>query len=142
MRRWPAAAAVTLGILGGCNFFGGTTSPPAAFSGWFHVDRPGRATSVAFVDFNVVEVRDLGCDQNLSGETQWAADGDAILLTNWGSPSPRFTTSTDGGLVANPGMFGPAQEDWLPGATCLVCPPGDAGVAVACSAPVVLDGGT
>ena len=35
-----------------------------------------------------------------------------------------------------------AQERWLSGATCLVCPQGDAGVAVACSQPAVLDGGT
>lgn len=37
MRRWLTAAAV-LGLLGGCNLFGGTTTPPDAFGGWFHVD--------------------------------------------------------------------------------------------------------
>ena len=49
---------------------------------------------------------------------------------------------TEGGLLANPGMYGSAQEQWLPGATCLVCPAGDAGVAVACTDPAVRDGGS
>jgi len=142
MRRWLVAAAV-LGLLAGCNLFGGTTSPPDSFGGWFHVDRPGRATSLAFGSFNLADVRDLGCDGVQDGETPWTADGDAIVLTQW-SGAPRFTqdTSTQGALVASPGMFGTAQEQWLPGATCLVCPAGDAGVAVACSAPAVQDGGT
>lgn len=88
-------------------------------------------------------MRDLGCDGVQTGETPWTADGDAIVLAQW-SGSPRFTqdTSTQGALVANPGMYGAAAEQWLPGATCLVCPAGDAGVAVACSDPVVQDGGT
>lgn len=142
MRRWLAAAAV-LGLFGGCNLFGGTTTPPDSFGGWFHVDRPGRATSLAFGGDNLAEVRDLGCDGVLDGETAWTADGDAIVLAQW-SGSPRFTqaTSTQGALVASPGMYGAAQEVWLPGATCLVCPAGDAGVAVSCSNPVVQDGGT
>jgi hypothetical protein len=143
MRR-GLVAAVTLGILGACNLFGGTTSPPTSFSGWFHVDRPGRATSLSFGDFNLAEVRDLGCDKVLNGETQWTTDGDVIVLPQWTTPAPRFSqaSSADGGLVANPGMYGTGPEAWLPGATCLVCPQGDAGVAVACDAPAVLDGGT
>ena len=143
MRRW-LATVVVLGVLGGCNFFGGTTSAPTQFSGWFHVDRPGRATSVVFADSNLAEVRDLGCDQVLNGETPWTVDGDAIVLGQWTTPPPRFTqdSSTQGALVATPGMYGTAQEHWLAGATCLVCPPGDAGVAVACSVPAVVDGGT
>ena len=142
MRHWLAAAAV-LGLLGGCNLFGGSTTPPDSFGGWFHVDRPGRATSLAFGSFNLAEVRDLGCEGVLNGETQWTADGDAIVLAQW-SGSPRFTedVSTPGALVANPGMYGAAAEQWLPGATCLVCPVGDAGVAVACSDPGVQDGGS
>jgi hypothetical protein len=141
MKRWPLAAA--LGLLGGCNFFGGSVDPPSGFQGWFHLDRPGRATSIAFASFNSVVVRDLGCDQVLSGETPWAADGDAVVLTQWGN-FPRFVQdpSTSGALIANPGMYGTAQEQWLSGATCLVCPAGDAGVAVACDDPVVRDGGT
>jgi len=39
MRRW-LAAVVVLGVLGGCNLFGGTTNAPTQFSGWFHLDRP------------------------------------------------------------------------------------------------------
>jgi hypothetical protein len=140
MRRWLGAAVALL--LGGCNLFGGTSNAPDSFAGWFHVDRPGRATSVAFASDNIAEVRDFGCDQVLNGETLWTADGDAIVLAQW-SGSPRFTQdpSTQGALVANPGMYGTAQEQWLPGATCLVCPVGDAGVAVACSDPAVRDGG-
>jgi hypothetical protein len=141
MRRWLVAAAV-LGLLGGCNIFGGNSGPPDTFGGWFHVDRPGRATSLAFGDFNLAEVRDLGCDGVLDGETPWTADGDAVVLAQW-SGSPRFIadTTTQGALVASPGMYGSASERWLPGGTCLVCPAGDAGVAVACSDPAVLDGG-
>ena len=143
MRRW-IVGALTLAALGGCNLFGSTNSPPDTFSGWFHVDRPGRATSVTFEDSNLAQVADLGCDKILSGETQWTQDGDAILLPQWTTPTPRFIQdpSTDGGLLASPGMYGAAQEQWLPGATCLICPQGDAGVAVACSTPTVLDGGT
>jgi len=141
MRRW-IPAAVTLGALGGCNFFGGTTSAPTEFGGWFHLDRPGRATNLGFSDFNVALIRDLGCDQPLNGETEWAQDGDALVLPQWGTPPPRFTQSTDGGLVAVPGVYSSSAEQWLAGATCLICPPGDAGVAVACDAPAVLDGGT
>jgi hypothetical protein len=143
MRR-GLAAAVTLAILGGCNLYGGTTSAPTGFSGWFHVDRAGRATSISFGDSNLASVRDLGCDRVLNGETQWTSDGDAVVLPQWTTPAPRFTQASgaDAGLVANPGMYGTAQEVWLPGATCLVCPQDDAGVAVACDAPAVLDGGT
>jgi len=143
MRRWLAAAAA-LGLLGACNIFGGNTDPPAAFVGWFHVDRPGRATNIAFVGYNDSEVWDLGCDGVLSGGTPWTQDGDALVLTQWSNPPPRFTQdpSTPGALVASPGMYQGGAEQWLPGATCLVCPPGDAGVAVACSQPAVLDGGT
>ena len=140
MRRWLVGAAA-LGVLGGCNLWGTTT--PSGFTGLFHVDRPGRATSLSFDNDNLAVVRDLGCDQVLNGATPWTTDGDAIVLAQW-SGSPRFTMdpATPGGLVANPGMYGTAEEHWLPGATCLVCPQGDAGVAVACSTPAVLDGGT
>ena len=134
-------AGVALGLLGGCNLFGEDSSPPTSFSGWFHVDRPGRATSLAFGDSFLAEVRDLGCDQVLNGQTQWAEDGDAIVLPQWTTPVPRFVQA-DAGLLASPGMYGTAEEAWLPGATCLLCPAGDAGVAVACDAPAVLDGGT
>jgi hypothetical protein len=142
MRRSLVALAV-LGAVGGCNVFGGDTNPPDAFSGWYHVDRSGRATSLSFGSYNLAEIRDLGCDGVLNGETPWTMDGDALVLAQW-SGAPRFTedTSTQGALVANPGMYGSAAEHWLPGATCLVCPAGDAGVAVACSDPVVQDGGT
>jgi hypothetical protein len=143
MRRWlPAAAG--LGLLGACNFFGGNIDPPSGFQGWFHVDRPGRATSIAFSSGNFADVWDLACDGVLSGATPWTADGDTVVLTQWSYPPPRFVLdpSTSGALLANPGMYGTAQEQWLPGATCLVCPPGDAGVAVACDAPMVRDGGT
>ena len=134
------AAAVALGALGGCNFFGGNTNPPDGFTGWFHLERPGRATNLGFAGYNLAEIRDLGCDQNQNGETDWAQDGDAIVLPQWGTPPPRFT-STDGGLLASPGIYGPSEQ-WLSGANCLICPKGDAGVAVACDAPAVLDAGT
>ncbi|HEY1906339.1 MAG TPA: hypothetical protein VGG91_09865 [Myxococcaceae bacterium] len=142
MRRLLLLAAA-MAPLAGCNFFGGTTEAPSGFEGWFHVDRPGRATSVAFSTQNLAEVRDLGCDQVLDGETPWTQDGDAIVLAQW-SGSPRFTQdpSDAGALVATPGMYTTAQEHWLQGATCLVCPAGDAGVAVSCDQPAVLDGGT
>ena len=48
-----------------------------------------------------------GRDGVQNGETPWTADGDAIVLAQW-SGSPRFTQdpSTQGALVANPGMYG------------------------------------
>ena len=143
MKLWLVVAAA-LALLGGCNFFGGTTEAPTGFQGWFHVDRPGRATSIFFVGDNLAEVRDLGCDGVLNAETPWAADGDTLVLTQWTTPSPRFTQdpSTQGALVANPGVYGTAEEHWLAGATCLECPADDAGVAVACDNPAVRDGGT
>jgi len=143
MRRALLLAGV-LGVLGACNLFGETSTPPAGFEGWFHVDRPGRATSLLFSGpNNVTEVHDLGCDRLLNGETPWVVDGAAVMLPQW-SGSPRFTvdSSQQGVLLANPGMYGPAQEQWLTGATCLICPAGDAGVAVACSEPAVRDGGS
>ena len=75
------------------------------------------------------------------GSTAWVADGtDTLVLTQWPG-SPRFTKDpTDAGaLVATPGMYSSAPEQWLPGATCLICPVGDAGVAVACAGPAVDD---
>lgn len=143
MRRALLLAAGLAG-LEACNVFGGTPTPPSGFEGWFHVDRPGRATNIAFESTaNLAEVRDLGCDRLLNGETPWAADGEAVVLPQW-SGAPRFTVdaSQQGVLLANPGMYGPAQEQWLSGATCLVCPAGDAGVAVACTDPAVRDGGS
>ena len=139
MRRGIAAALI-LGALGGCNFFGGTTNPPDGFTGWFHTDRPGRATNLGFASENLAEIRDLGCDGPQNGETNWAQDGDALILPQYGTPPPRFTQS-DGGLQASPGIWS-ASEQWFSGATCLICPAGDAGVAVACGSPAVLDGGT
>jgi len=139
LRHFLTAAAV---FVTACNFFGTSGDPPDGFQGWFHLERPGRATSLAFGSQNLAEIRDLGCDQPLNGETVWSQDGDALVLAQW-SNSPRFTQdpSDSGTLDANPGMYGTAGELWLPGATCLICPPGDAGVAVACSVPAVLDGG-
>ena len=146
MRRllFLASALGAVAALAGCNVFGGSADSPSGFEGWYHVDRPGRATSLAFGTYNLAEIRDLGCDQVLSGETPWASNGDAIVLTQWSTPAPSFTQSStpDGGLVASPGMYDAGPEQWLPGATCLVCPKGDAGVAVSCSEPVVIDGGT
>jgi hypothetical protein len=142
--RLGFVAAAALALLGGCNLFGGTTDPPTGFQGWFHLDRPGRATSLLFDSSNLAVVRDLGCDGVRNGETPWTVDGDALVLPEWTTPAPRFVQdpSTSGALIANPGMYGTTQEQWLPGATCVVCPAGDAGVAVACGDPVVRDGGT
>jgi hypothetical protein len=140
--RLRLALAAALVPIAACNLFGTTGDAPASFQGWFHVERPGRATSITFGGQNLAQIEDLGCDQVLSGQTQWTQDGDALVLAQW-SGSPRFIQdpSDAGALVASPGMYGTAAEQWLPGATCLVCPHGDAGVAVACSTPTVIDGG-
>jgi len=89
-------------------------------------------------------VRDLGCDGVVNGETPWTLYGEALVLAQWSTPAPRFVQdpSTSGALFASPGMYGTAPEQWLAGAACLVCPPGDAGVAIACDDPAVRDGGT
>ena len=142
--RLSLLTAAALVFLGGCNFFGGNIDPPAGFQGWFHVDRPGRATNIAFSSGNFADVWDFGCDGVLTGATPWTAEGDMVVLTQWANPPPRFVLdpTTSGALIASPGMYSAAQEQWLPGPTCLVCPPGDAGVAVACNNPARLDGGT
>ena len=143
MRLRLLVAGCLLMSVAACNVFRFNTNAPPAFQGWFHVERPGRAGSVAFGSQNLADIRDLGCDRALSGETVWTQDGDALVLAQEPG-SPRFTqdSSTQGALVANPGLFGTAAEQWLPGANCLVCPRGDAGVVVSCNEPAVLDGGT
>jgi hypothetical protein len=111
MRRWLVAAAV-LGALGGCNVFGGDSNPPDAFGGWYHVDRPGRATSLSFGSYNLTEIRDLGCDGGLEGETPWTMDGDALVLAQW-SGSPRFTQSPTPACTAPPPSSGfPGRPAW------------------------------
>jgi hypothetical protein len=145
MRR-QLVLAVALGWLAACNLFGATTEAPDGFGGWFHVDRPGLASSIAFAGDNLAEILVYGCSpgQNVNVQTPWTVDGDALVVTQWSTPAPRFTQSSaaDGGLVAAPGMFGSSSEAWLPGASCLICPAGDAGVVVTCPAPGILDGGT
>ena len=128
---------LALGVLAACHLWG--TSVPSGFEGWFHLDHAGRTANLAFVD--VLELHDLGCDQSFTVYQEWVSDGDALVATQ-ADGAPRFTADPDqpGGLLAQPGMFGPDPEHWLPGASCLVCPPGDAGV-VACETPQVLDGG-
>jgi len=72
------------------------------------------------------------------------ADGTpSIRLPQW-SGAPVFTKDPNlaGALIATPGLYSSTPEQWLPGGTCLECPAGDAGVAVACTSPAVLDGGT
>lgn len=141
MRPQLSTVVAVLVALGGCNLFG--PSRPSGFDGWYHLDRPGRATSLAFTDPSILELSDLGCDGPLSSYPEWVPDGpDTIVVTSW-SGTPRFTRdpTQSGALLAQPGMYGSAQERWLPGATCLVCPVGDAGVAVACETPAVRDGG-
>jgi hypothetical protein len=130
-------------LLGACNIWS-STDVPEGFGGWFHVDRSGRATSLTFATPDTTHIHDLACDRSLLGSTTWVADGtDTLVLTQW-TGAPRFTKdpTVAGALVATPGMYSSAPEQWLPGATCLACPVGDAGVAVACDGPAVLDGGT
>ena len=84
-RLLTAVAAV--GVLAACSFFSGP-SAPTGFTGWFHLDRPGRATSLYFSD--VAYYYDLGCDSSQNGQTPWVADGDALVLSQLPGP-PRFT---------------------------------------------------
>ena len=144
MRRRVAVAVGAGALLAGCNLFG--TSVPSGFDGFFHLDRPGRATSLNFVAPDLMQVRDLGCDGLVSSDQTWAADGDqAIVATDWPG-QPRFTRDPDGqALVASPGLYGPSPERWVPGATCLTCAAdagADAGVVSACDLPAYRDGGT
>ncbi|HSP17963.1 MAG TPA: hypothetical protein VLQ79_00500 [Myxococcaceae bacterium] len=130
-------------VLASCGIFN-PPPVPEGFTGWFHVDRPGRASNVQFVAPSATQLSDLGCDRPLIGETPWVSDSTpSIQLPQWsGAPVFKKDPTVAGALVATPGLYSSAPEQWLPGATCLVCPAGDAGVAVACSAPAVLDGGT
>ena len=137
MRRlWPLLA---LGGLAACHLCGSTV--PEQFGGWYHLDYAGRVENLRFGNPNVLELRDLGCDQSFTVYQEWVSDGDALVATQ--SPgAPRFIPDPDqpGALQATPGMFGTDPERWLPGASCPVCPPGDAGV-LACETPQVADGG-
>jgi hypothetical protein len=140
MRRLVTVSAVAC-VLASCSFFNGPDVPDA-FAGWFHVDRPGRASNLQFVTPSTTQLHDLGCDRSLIGTTSWVADGTTIVLPEW-TGTPRFTRDPDAGtLTATPGLYSSAPEQWLPGATCLVCTAGDAGVAVACNGPAVIDGGS
>jgi len=135
-----------LGSLAACNVFG-TPQVPQGFQGWWHLDRPGRPTTIAFSSPDITDIHDLGCDRRIDGTTPWVEDDTgaavAVVLTQWG-PQTRFTLAGDGGssaLVASPGMYSPGPEQWTPGAACLVCSAGDAGMTVACDTPEVRDGG-
>ncbi len=142
MRRLFTVSAVAC-LLASCGVFNGP-GVPDGFTGWFHVDRPGRASNLQFVSPSATQLDDLGCDRSLIGSTSWVADGTtALVLPEWPG-MPRFTKDPGdaGTLIATPGMYSSAPEQWLPGATCLVCTAGDAGVAVACNGPAVIDGGT
>lgn len=137
MRRLTPLLA--LGMLASCRLWG--SSVPSGFDGWFHLEHAGRIENLRFTDPNVLELLDLGCDQSFTVYQEWVSDGDALVATQ--SPgAPRFISDPDlpGALQATPGMFGTDPERWLPGASCPVCPPGDAGV-VACETPQVVDGG-
>ncbi len=140
MRRRIVAAALAIGTLGACNLWGNKV--PSGFEGWFHFQNGDRAESLSFGSSGFMELHDLGCDLSSVSQLEWAADGDALVAVQTVG-TPRFTTDpgTPGALQANPGMFGADPEQWLPGASCPVCPPRDAGL-VACDAPRVIDGGT
>jgi hypothetical protein len=133
--------ALTVLVLGACNLFG--PKLPDGFDGWHHLDHPGRTTSIAFGEPNILEIHDLGCDQSFVFEQEWVSGDDRTVVATQATGMPRFSPdpSVSGALLANPGMYSSSQEQWLPGASCLVCPAGDAGIAVACDAPVVRDGG-
>ncbi len=131
---------VVLGFLVvGCKIWG--DSVPTQFGGWFHLQHGERTVNLRFGSPDVLELRDLGCDQSYSVTQTWTEDGDA-MVANQSPGAPHFTPdpNTPEALLATPGMLGTAPETWLPGASCPVCPPGDAGPS-ACEAPQVLDGG-
>jgi len=132
-------AVLGLWTLAGCNLWG--SSVPSGFGGWFHHENAGRAFDLAFSDSGLLEIQDLGCDASNTTYQQWTTDGDALVAyQSPGSPEFIADPNVPGALQATPGMFGPDSEQWLPGAICPVCPPGDAGV-VACEIPGVVDAG-
>jgi hypothetical protein len=139
MKARILAVLPALGALAGCNLWG--SSVPSSFQGWFHYQNAGRTENLSFGSSNLLEIHDLGCDQSFTVFQEWTTDGNALVATQ--SPGePHFTPDPTiaGALQASPGMFGPDTEEWLPGASCPVCLPGDAGV-VSCDTPRVLDGG-
>ena len=140
MKARILAVLPALGALAGCNLWG--SSVPSDFGGWFHHQNGARTVNLRFGSGNALEIHDLGCDQSFTVFQAWATDGDALVATQ--SPGePHFTAdpNSNGALIASPGMFGSADEEWPAGASCPVCPaPADAGV-VSCDAPEVLDGG-
>jgi len=132
----PAVLVGALGLVVGCNLFGPTR--PEGFDGWFHRDLTDRAINIRFADGQVFEVRDFGCADWSATDQEWAPGlGDTLVAFQW-TGSPTFSRDTArGGLQAMPPLF-PAQdasEHWTSGALCMECPPGDAGVSVACDSP-------
>lgn len=132
----PAVLVGALGLVVGCNLFG--QKRPDGFDGWFHLDRLDRATNIRFADGQVFEVRDFGCADRSATDLSWASGvWDTLVAVDWPG-SPTFSRDTvRGGLQAMPPLF-PAQdasEHWTPGALCMQCQPGDAGVSVACDSP-------
>jgi hypothetical protein len=140
MNRRIFAVSLALGTLAACNLWG--SKVPSGFEGWFHLQNGQRAENLTFATSGLLQIHDLGCDQSVISDQEWASDGDALVAVQTAG-APHFTQdpSTPGALQVSPGMFGPGPEQWLPGALCLVCPPGDAGV-VACTVPQVIDAGT
>lgn len=138
MRHGLLLAAFTsvLGVVVGCNLFGETR--PEGFDGWFHLDRADRVTNIRFADPQIFQIRDFGCGDQSAADQQWAiGNSDTLVAVQWPG-SPTFSRDGDqGGLLAVPALFNTdaGSEHWVSGARCMQCPPGDAGVSVACDFP-------
>jgi hypothetical protein len=111
---------------------------PAGFDGWFHLERTDRATNIRFADPQIFEIRDFGCADQSATDQEWATGAsDTLVAVQWPG-SPTFSHDGDqGGLLAVPPLFTTdgGSEHWIPGARCMQCPPGDAGVSVVCDFP-------
>jgi hypothetical protein len=137
--RVPALLLATAAVVG-CNLF--APGAPSGFAGWFHLQRPDRATSILFAQGGVFELRDLGCTEPSSMQLSWEDTGtDGVVVPNLAGP-PVFTSDGQGDLIASPAVYTTdgGVEVWHPGASCFICGGPDAG-PYACDNPSLQNGG-
>ena len=138
--RVLALLLATAAVLGCANLF--APGAPSGFDGWFHLERPDRATSIRFAQAGVFELRDLGCTDPTSLELTWADTGaNGVVVPNLVGP-PVFTSDGQGDLIASPALYTTdgGVEIWHPGARCFTCGGPDAG-PYACDNPTFQDAG-
>jgi len=140
--RQGRLALLLLGVaVAGCsNLF--APGLPSGFAGWFHLERPDRATNIQFAQAGIFEIRDFACTLPTTLDLTWADTGaGGVVVPSLVGP-PVFTSDGQGNLIATPAVYTTdgGVEVWHPGAWCFICGGPDAG-PFACDNPSLQDGG-